>query len=133
MQEKVQPPAYGLIASAAISALLNLASIAMNVLGITMMGMGDSPFGAMGGEEVLPATMIRTISIASSAFGILIQGVVGYGGYKMLKLESHGFALAAAILAAIPCFNGCCLISTPIGIWALVVLNDSAVKESFRG
>jgi hypothetical protein len=49
----------------------------------------------------------------------------------MRRLESHGIATAAAIVAMIPC-TGCCIVGIPFGIWALSVLNDSYVRAAFR-
>jgi hypothetical protein len=49
----------------------------------------------------------------------------------MKRLENYGFALTGAIVAMVPC-SGCCLLGLPFGIWALVVLSDSSVKEAFR-
>ncbi len=51
---------------------------------------------------------------------------------KMKKLESYGLAMAASIIAMIPCLSPCCLIGLPIGIWALVVLSKPEVKSAFH-
>jgi hypothetical protein len=50
----------------------------------------------------------------------------------MKKLESYSFAMAAAIIAMIPCISPCCLLGLPFGIWALVVLGDGSVKAAFQ-
>ena len=49
----------------------------------------------------------------------------------MKSLTSYGGAMTGAILAVIPCFSPCCIVGIPIGIWALVVLNDPVVKKGF--
>lgn len=55
------------------------------------------------------------------------------GSIKMRRLEGYGLAMTAAILSIIPCTSPCCfLIGTPIGVWALVLLLDPAVKQAFR-
>jgi hypothetical protein len=64
-------------------------------------------------------------------FSIPMSGLVVYGAYKMRRLENHGLAVAAAVLAMIPC-SGCCVLGLPFGIWALVVLNDPSVKAAFH-
>jgi len=65
--------------------------------------------------------------------GLVVAIVVLLGAIRMKSLQSYGLAMTAAILSIIPCTSPCCfLIGTPIGIWALVVLNDPAVKAAFR-
>jgi hypothetical protein len=49
----------------------------------------------------------------------------------MQKLSNHGLAMAAAIVAMIPCFSPCCLLGLPFGIWALVMLNKPEVRSQF--
>lgn len=66
----------------------------------------------------------------AAIYALAVGGFIIYGGLKMKRLESWGLALTAAILAVIPC-NVCCVFGMPIGIWALVTLNDRAVKEAF--
>lgn len=66
-------------------------------------------------------------------FGLALCGLVFYGGLKMKNLENFGLAMAASIIAIIPCFTGCCcIIGLPAGIWSLVVLNKPEVKSAFR-
>jgi hypothetical protein len=71
--------------------------------------------------------------IASGVISILVSGVILLGGIKMKKLENYGLAMAASIVAMIPCISPCCIIGLPIGIWALVVLSKPEVKNAFRG
>lgn len=59
--------------------------------------------------------------------------VIFLGGSKMKQLQGYGLALTSAIMATLPvCTNNCCCISTPFGIWALVVLLNSDVKMAFN-
>jgi hypothetical protein len=73
-----------------------------------------------------------TIGIVSNALGILVSGLIFFGGLKMKRLESHGLAVTASILAMLPCTSPCCIIGLPLGIWALVVLSKPEVKSAFR-
>ena len=67
------------------------------------------------------------------AFIMLVLGVlIILGGVKMKQLRSYGLAMTATILAMIPCTSPCCVLGLPIGIWALVVLNNAEVKSAFR-
>ena len=65
--------------------------------------------------------------------GLLLSGLMLYGGLKMKDLQSYGLALTAAIIALVPCLgvNGCCCIGMPVGAWALYVLTRPEVKGAF--
>jgi DNA-directed RNA polymerase subunit RPC12/RpoP len=71
-----------------------------------------------------------TFPVVVSAVAVVVFVVILLGSIQMLYLQSYWLAYTAAILAAIPCFTSCCCM--PIGIWAIVVLNDSAVKLAFQ-
>jgi hypothetical protein len=49
----------------------------------------------------------------------------------MMNLSSRGWGKAAAILCLIPCFVVCCW-GLPIGIWALMALNNPDVIAAFN-
>ena len=70
-------------------------------------------------------TISGLISLAVGAF-ILV------GAFKMMKLRSYGMAVAASIIAMIPCVSPCCCLGLPFGIWALVVLSRREVKSAFE-
>jgi len=59
-----------------------------------------------------------------------LNGFVLFGAIKMLRLQSPGLAMAASIVAMLPC-QCCCLLGLPFGIWALMVLNKPEVKSQF--
>lgn len=67
-----------------------------------------------------------------SLFQLVLGGLTAFGGLKMKNLESYPLAIAASIIAIIPCFGSCCCTGIPVGIWALIVLNKPEVKSSFR-
>jgi hypothetical protein len=62
---------------------------------------------------------------------VLLYGVVIFGAIKMKALENYALAMASAVLALLPC-SLCCLVSLPIGVWALVTLLNPEVKAAFR-
>jgi phage FluMu protein Com len=129
---KVTGPAIGLIVTAA----LGLMSLALNV--VTRIGGG----GAAPMPDDFPPelqkfwAMMQGENLAfwasTAVVGLIISIVVLLGAVKMMKLESYGLAVAAAILALIPCTSPCCCLGLPIGIWALVILFDAQVKAAFR-
>jgi hypothetical protein len=52
------------------------------------------------------------------------------GAHKMRTFRSYGWAMAATIIAMVPC-NLCCIIGMPISIWSLIVLNRPEVMRGF--
>ncbi|MEM9702789.1 MAG: hypothetical protein AAF907_10145 [Planctomycetota bacterium] len=65
-------------------------------------------------------------------FVALMNVFILYGARKMRRLESYVLCQVAAGLCAVPFCNTCGIRGCPGGIWALVVLNDTAVKSAFR-
>ena len=58
--------------------------------------------------------------------------LVFLGAGRMRQLRSYGLAMAAAIIACIPCVGPCLVLSVPFGIWSVVVLSDGAVRAAFE-
>jgi tRNA A-37 threonylcarbamoyl transferase component Bud32 len=54
-------------------------------------------------------------------------GLILFGAFQMVRLQSYPWSFAAAILSLI----SCSLISFPIGIWALVILSQPDVRQAF--
>jgi hypothetical protein len=124
--ELVQGPAIGLIVMAILGVVLQIISLIFNLAGASILSNARLPNNAW-------ANMFSgTIGAVSSIIGILMSGVILFGGIKMKKLESYSLAMAASILAMIPCFSPCCLLGLPIGIWAVVVLAKPEVKSAFH-
>ncbi len=69
--------------------------------------------------------------VVGAVLGICWGGIILVGALKMKNLESHGYAMAGAITALVPC-NLCWLLGIPFGIWALIVINRPEVREAFR-
>jgi len=140
--KKVNGPGIALIATALIGAFFQLLNLLSTLLAGSDSGqladvmvemfeeMGlDSANTDMIVQAMQQSTLMTVISVT---FGLIISGLIFYGGMKMRKLESWGIALAASILALVPCISPCCCIGIPIGIWALIVLMDDHVKEAFE-
>ncbi|MDB5307438.1 MAG: hypothetical protein JWO38_1640 [Gemmataceae bacterium] len=70
------------------------------------------------------------LNIGSAVLGLVLTLVTVVGGVKMRSLSGYGVAIAGAVAAIIP-IGGCCCVSIPIGIWALVVLMNEDVKAGF--
>jgi hypothetical protein len=73
---------------------------------------------------VLP--LIALANLVNFAFSMTLI----VGGWRMRKLRSYGLAIAAAWLAVLPCTVGW-ILGLPMGIWALVTLQNPEVKAWF--
>jgi hypothetical protein len=73
----------------------------------------------------------RVIGMITSFVTLVFSGFQVFAATKMQNLESYGWSMAAAILGIIP-LGGCCLLSVPMGIWALVTLKDEEVIAGFK-
>ncbi len=62
---------------------------------------------------------------------LILSALMLYGALQMKNAASYGWAMAAAIIAIVPCCDFCCCIELPIGIWALVVLLKPEIKQLF--
>lgn len=127
---RVAPPAWCLIVLSGLGLLSHLASLGRNatVERVVVVNADDEEDA----QEFIERNLSGPQGAGLNVVALLVSGVMLYGGWQMKNLEQWGFALAAAILAAIPCMSPCCCLSTPVGIWALVVLNNPAIKSSFR-
>lgn len=124
---KVSGPATGMMVLSILHIVVTVIPLLMGILGL---GIAAEEGGPHGQDE-------KIIDFSPTFFGFLIglalAIVVLLGAIRMKNMQSYGLAMTAAILSIIPCTSPCCfLIGTPIGIWALVVLNDPAVKAAFR-
>ena len=123
---QLKGPAIGLMVTAGIGAAFQALGLVLNLMGA---GMGALSQGNQG----LPNMMSGGIGAVFNVIGLVMAVVVFMGASKMKNAESYGFAMAAAILAMIPCISPCCLLGLPLGIWALVVLLKPEVKAAFQG
>jgi hypothetical protein len=79
-------------------------------------------------EEVWFQIVLYTVGgVLSMVAGVVI--VIGSG--KMARLESHSWAMTAAVLACLPFANWCCCMGLPIGVWGLSVLGRTEVQDAF--
>jgi hypothetical protein len=120
---RVSGPATALIVTAAIGIAMSFATLT-----------GNSPPMPIDKKAVPPEfhEAVRAGQAGGAMLGIGIEILIVIGAMKMKRLESHSFAMAAAILSLIPCASPCCCLQMPFAIWALLVLGDPMVKAAFR-
>jgi hypothetical protein len=128
--EQVNGPATGLMVTAILGIVLQVVSILFSIFGMAIF---PALPGGDTGSQLAMNFFSGTIGIVFSSITIALGVVILLGAQKMKRLESHGFAMAASIIALVPCTSPCCLLGIPIGIWALVVLTKPEVKSAFQG
>lgn len=126
-EERVRLPGIFLMIVAGINVVMVMLQIAYYGFAGTF-----AATGGMTGDEPLGVVIFLALMVAGAILGVAWNGVIGYAGWRMQRLESYHLAMAGAILAIIPCFSACCLLSMPAGIFALVTLNEGPVKDAFR-
>ena len=125
--QQVNGPATGLIVTAILGGLAQVASIIANLAGVSGMHQHQ-----MANQPAWLSMFSGAVGVGFSILAIVLAGVILMGALKMKKLESYGFAMAASIIAMVPCLSPCCLLGLPIGIWAVVVLSKPEVKSAFH-
>ncbi|HEX5754319.1 MAG TPA: hypothetical protein VFZ09_49510 [Archangium sp.] len=146
LRDAVNIPGYLLMATGALVVLFWLISLLTSVLGggspVQLTELPPefysdpnlAPYRAF--LERLMAAQAQGPSVGEilySLLGVGLGGLIAFGGLQMTKFRMYGVALAASIVAMVPCFSCCCCaIGVPVGIWALVVLSRPEVKAAFR-
>jgi hypothetical protein len=71
------------------------------------------------------------MNFGSIAVGMVLNLLTVVGGIKMRSLSGFGLAMTGSITGIVP-MGGCCCLTLPFGIWALVVLVNPDVKAGFE-
>jgi len=120
----VVAPAIAMMVVLGINCLVTIPYVIFNaaaVANVARMGQG-------GGEEAIVAGYF-VARIAVCIVLMAIYGIMMFGAWKMLKMQSYGLAMTTAVLMMMPCTF--CWIGLPFGIWALVVLCLQDVRQAF--
>jgi hypothetical protein len=126
LSDQVNGPAIGLIVVAVLGFVAQAGSLVFRVVGASFFAMHQMP------NQAWANMFAGTLGAMLSVIGLLVSGLIFFGGLKMRKLENYGLAMTASIVAMIPCISPCCLVGLPIGIWAVVVLSKPEVKGGFH-
>ena len=124
--ERVKGPATGLLVVAVLGAVAQVFSLVVHFAFPSFMADSRMP------QESWANMLSGTIGVVSAIIALLLSGLIFFGATKMKRLESYGLAMAASIIAMVPCLSPCCLLGLPIGIWAVVVLSKPEVKNAFH-
>ena len=128
---RVKGPAIALIVTASLGTAYYLVNgIITLVAGGAMFQRGippNFPPELRSFVEGMQGPFAGIISLVIAALNVFVL----FGAIKLLRLRSYGLAMAACIVAMLPC-QCCCVLGLPFGIWALVVMSKPEVKSAFR-
>jgi len=124
-----------------VPSLLLIIFGSLNVLfglyGLVAGGMNKAQMAQFLNDPNMPQQAKDAIAMMAGAgskviglLGLVISGVMVFGGVQMRNLKSYGLAMAACIVGILPCTN-CCCVTLPIGIWALTILMKPEIKSAF--
>ena len=125
----VMGPAVALLAVAAMDLVMTVFGLVMGATGFG--GPMSFPGGAPPELEEWLEYLTGPAGMALNLIGILVNALIIWAGVRMMSLRNYGVCMAAAILAVVPCTAPCCCLGIAAGIWALVVLSRSEVKQAF--
>lgn len=114
-----------MLVMSALGAVLQLVGLISHIVG-TGMGLAE------GDGDELAHMLNGALGTAMNLVGLLASGFCIWGFLKMMRLESRTFSYAAVIISMVPCLGSCWCINLFIGIWALMVLSDPAVKAAHQ-
>jgi len=132
---KVAGPAIALMVVGALTLLMALYYIVTGAMGGAAAVAPPPEVQAdpqMGQMFEIVQNISGPVGIGLGVLWLAIGALIIFGAMKMKGLQSYGLAMAASVLAMIPCVSPCCLAGLPIGIWSLVVLMNADVKAAFR-
>ena len=127
---KVLAPAICLLVAAVLGILANAGQI--------IMSLGPAPQlppprpGEPEFFRELQKSSHGPAATAAGAFGVVYCIVIIFASIQMMQMRMWGLSLAGSIMSMINCFNCCCILGLPFGIWAVIVLSNEEVKASFR-
>lgn len=126
-EEQVRAPATGLVVVGIVGLVLSIGGLIANLSGavVNIPGMDHN-------TELLTRTLSGTVGIISTVVSLLLSAIILWGGMQMKALRNYPLAMAASILALVPCLSPCCLLGLPLGIWAAIVLGRPEVKAAFH-
>jgi hypothetical protein len=131
---RVAAPAAALIVIGFLGIVANFAfALGLNAI-LQDRGPGERPAG-MDDETFRSYERGRT---AGPLFGCCLMSIptlavyplVILAGMRMRQLRNRGFAITGAVLAMSP-FSPVVLLGLPVGVWALIVMADPAVRAAF--
>lgn len=129
---KLRAPAIGILVTGVLGAGVSLYGVVAGLLGRG--AKAEIPPGMPPEAERFLKTYMKTMEAFNLPLNLvllLMSLVTLMAGIRMLQRRSYGLVMTGVILGMLPC-TCCCCLGLPFGIWALVVLSNPEVKNSFR-
>ena len=132
VESKLKVPGIALIVVGSIGLLLTGGYGILNLF-VVLSGTMPPPPPEMQGTELQFYHAGVWGSVIMILVNALFQILVILGGIAMVRAKGKGMAMTGAVLSVIPCLSSSlCMLGIPFGIWSLIVLSDSNVKQLFR-
>ncbi|RKH19112.1 hypothetical protein D7V77_32990 [Corallococcus sp. CA041A] len=125
-------PAILMLVMAGLTFLYLLVSMVTPTSSAQLENFFDNPDMPQQWKDIVTWMLSPMGRVVTTAPGLVLNGLVAFGGWKMKNLRSYGWAMTAAILCCIPCCGPCSCLSLVPGIWSLIVLNRPDVKAAFH-
>lgn len=131
-QEKVNGPGIALLVVGILGILGNLIGAIVQLIS-SMAQIIDAVSNGYGMEFWGPFLGGTGWQIIMTIIGFFVSFIVLFAGLRLRSLRSPGLVYAGAIMASLPCCVGvpCCCLGLPIGVWAIVTMQDEQVKAAF--
>lgn len=129
VQDKVNGPGLGLLVVGILGILLNLGYGGYNlVFGLILPLTQGADFATLLGASV--AVLIQALIFLLSVVGSII---IAIAGTRMRAVRSPGLVYLGSILAIVGCCGSgaCWCLGLPVGIWAIITMQDDQVKAAF--
>ena len=85
-----------------------------------------------GAEQWITWFLSTGIYLTMSLFSMLWSVVMILAGLRLRSGRSAALVYVGAVMAMLPCCAGyCCCFGLPLGIWAIVTMQDEQVKVAF--
>lgn len=123
---KVLAPAFTLLAVSLLGVLLNAVELLLTIFEPNLMKQ------MMAGFKPPPGMDITTLQLIGRSVFLLVSFVAALGAVSMMKRTLYPLAIIGSFAAIFNIGDCCCILGAPAGIWALIVLFQSDVRESFR-
>jgi hypothetical protein len=130
LRKQVRGPAIGLLVVGIVNWVLMPFILMIGLPALSRSrgaGLAHVPFGQ---PELFAVALSKFAVIGLVAAPFILCSFVIYAALKMMRLESYGLAIAAAIVAMFVTPGNCA--GFPLGIWALVVLSRHDIREAFQ-
>ena len=131
VESKVGPPGIALAIFGLLCLLFNLAVVALQGMGAVRSILVLVEGGA-GADQWIAWFLSAGIYLTMSLFSMLWSVVMILAGLRLRAGRSAALVYVGAVMAMLPCCAlYCCCFGLPLGIWAIVTMQDEQVKVAF--